>query len=30
MNPGTAGGMVTKIGDNGLFMVGAHVAHDLG
>ncbi|CAK0762831.1 acyl-(acyl-carrier-protein)--UDP-N-acetylglucosamine O-acyltransferase [uncultured Gammaproteobacteria bacterium] len=29
MNPGTAGGgMVTRIGDNGLFMVGAHVAHD--
>ncbi|MEI6985350.1 MAG: acyl-ACP--UDP-N-acetylglucosamine O-acyltransferase [Rhodospirillaceae bacterium] len=29
MNPGTAGGgMVTKIGDGGLFMVGAHVAHD--
>ena len=29
MNPGTSGGgMVTRIGDNGLFMVGAHVAHD--
>ena len=29
MNPGTAGGgMVTRIGDNGLFMAGAHVAHD--
>ena len=29
MNPGTeGGGMVTRIGDNGLFMVGAHVAHD--
>src|SRR5258707_8544679 len=29
MNPGTAGGgMMTRIGDNGLFMVGAHVAHD--
>jgi UDP-N-acetylglucosamine acyltransferase len=29
MNPGTAGGgMVTRIGDNCLFMVGAHVAHD--
>lgn len=29
MNPGTAGGgMLTKIGDGGLFMVGAHVAHD--
>ncbi len=29
MNPGTAGGgMVTKIGDGCLFMVGAHVAHD--
>ena len=29
MNPGTTGGgMVTKVGDNGLFMVGAHVAHD--
>ena len=29
MNVGTeGGGMVTRIGDNGLFMVGAHVAHD--
>ena len=29
MNPGTeGGGMVTRIGDNCLFMVGAHVAHD--
>ncbi|HEB79117.1 MAG TPA: acyl-ACP--UDP-N-acetylglucosamine O-acyltransferase, partial [Rhodospirillales bacterium] len=29
MNPGTeGGGMVTSIGNNGLFMVGAHVAHD--
>jgi UDP-N-acetylglucosamine acyltransferase len=29
MNPGTAGGgLVTRVGDNGLFMVGAHVAHD--
>ena len=29
MNPGTeGGGMVTRIGDHGLFMVGAHVAHD--
>ncbi|HET6222549.1 MAG TPA: acyl-ACP--UDP-N-acetylglucosamine O-acyltransferase, partial [Dongiaceae bacterium] len=29
MNPGTAGGgMVTRVGNNGLFMVGAHVAHD--
>jgi UDP-N-acetylglucosamine acyltransferase len=29
MNPGTeGGGMVTSVGDNGLFMVGAHVAHD--
>ena len=29
MNPGTAGGgLVTRIGDNGLFMVGVHVAHD--
>ena len=29
MNPGTTGGgMVTKVGDNCLFMVGAHVAHD--
>jgi UDP-N-acetylglucosamine acyltransferase len=29
MNPGTeGGGMVTRIGNNGLFMVNAHVAHD--
>jgi UDP-N-acetylglucosamine acyltransferase len=29
INPGTAGGgMVTRIGDGGLFMVGVHVAHD--
>ncbi|MBV9150283.1 MAG: acyl-ACP--UDP-N-acetylglucosamine O-acyltransferase, partial [Alphaproteobacteria bacterium] len=29
MNPGTeGGGMVTHVGDHGLFMVGAHVAHD--
>jgi len=29
MNPGTqGGGMLTEIGDNCLFMVGAHVAHD--
>ena len=29
MNPGTAGGgLVTKIGNQCLFMVGAHVAHD--
>lgn len=29
MNPGTAGGgMITRIGNNCLFMVGAHVAHD--
>jgi UDP-N-acetylglucosamine acyltransferase len=29
MNPGTTGGgMVTRVGDNCLFMVGAHVAHD--
>lgn len=29
MNPGTeGGGMVTQVGDEGLFMVGAHVAHD--
>lgn len=29
MNPGTeGGGMTTRVGDNGLFMVGAHVAHD--
>ncbi|WP_454018189.1 acyl-ACP--UDP-N-acetylglucosamine O-acyltransferase [Azospirillum sp. Marseille-Q6669] len=29
MSPGTeGGGMVTRIGDNGLFMVGVHIAHD--
>ena len=29
MNPGTeGGGMITRVGDYGLFMVGAHVAHD--
>jgi UDP-N-acetylglucosamine acyltransferase len=29
MNPGTSGGgMVTRVGDRCLFMVGAHVAHD--
>jgi UDP-N-acetylglucosamine acyltransferase len=29
MNPGTeGGGMVTRVGDGCLFMVGAHVAHD--
>ena len=29
MNPGTqGGGLLTRVGDNGLFMVGAHVAHD--
>ncbi len=29
MNPGTSGGgMVTRVGDNGLFMVGVHIAHD--
>jgi UDP-N-acetylglucosamine acyltransferase len=29
MQPGTeGGGMLTKVGDNGLFMVGTHVAHD--
>ena len=29
MNPGTnGGGMMTRVGDDGLFMVGAHVAHD--
>lgn len=29
MNPGTTGGgMVTRVGDDCLFMVGAHVAHD--
>ena len=29
MNPGTeGGGMLTRVGNNGLFMMGAHVAHD--
>ena len=29
MNPGTeGGGMITRIGDGCLFMIGAHVAHD--
>ncbi|CAO3406482.1 acyl-ACP--UDP-N-acetylglucosamine O-acyltransferase [Azospirillum largimobile] len=29
MNPGTeGGGMITRIGDDGLFMMGSHVAHD--
>lgn len=29
MSPGTeGGGMVTRVGDDGLFMVGVHVAHD--
>lgn len=29
MNPGTeGGGMETKVGNGGLFMVGAHIAHD--
>ena len=29
MSPGTeGGGMVTRVGDHGLFMVGVHVAHD--
>jgi UDP-N-acetylglucosamine acyltransferase len=29
MNPGTeGGGMATRIGDNGLFMMASHVAHD--
>ena len=29
MNPGTeGGGMTTRVGDDGLFMMGAHVAHD--
>jgi UDP-N-acetylglucosamine acyltransferase len=29
MNPGTeSGGLVTRVGDNGLYMIGAHVAHD--
>lgn len=29
MNPGTAGGgLITRVGDGGLFMMGTHVAHD--
>ncbi|HAD25488.1 MAG TPA: acyl-[acyl-carrier-protein]--UDP-N-acetylglucosamine O-acyltransferase [Alphaproteobacteria bacterium] len=29
MNPGTSGGgMITRVGDRGLFMAGSHVAHD--
>lgn len=29
MNPGTeGGGMLTRVGDDGLFMMGSHVAHD--
>jgi UDP-N-acetylglucosamine acyltransferase len=29
MNPGTeGGGLETRVGDNGLFMIGTHVAHD--
>ncbi|MTI09110.1 acyl-ACP--UDP-N-acetylglucosamine O-acyltransferase [Curvivirga aplysinae] len=29
MNPGTeGGGSITRVGDNGLFMIGTHVAHD--
>ena len=28
MNPGTAAGSVTRVGDHGLFMMSAHVAHD--
>jgi len=29
MNPGTeGGGMETRIGDNGLYMIGIHIAHD--
>jgi UDP-N-acetylglucosamine acyltransferase len=29
MNPGTqGGGLLTKVGDNGLFMVASHIAHD--
>lgn len=29
MNPGTeGGGMITSVGDDGLFMAGSHVAHD--
>ena len=29
MNPGTeGGGMITRVGNDGLFMIGSHVAHD--
>ena len=29
MNPGTeGGGLITRVGNNGVFMVGSHVAHD--
>lgn len=29
MHPGTeGGGMITRVGDNGLYMIGVHVAHD--
>ncbi len=29
MNPGTEdGGMLTRVGDDGLFMIGTHIAHD--
>lgn len=29
MNPGTeGGGRITRVGDNGLYMIGCHVAHD--
>ena len=29
MNPGTeGGGALTKVGNDGLFMMGSHVAHD--
>jgi UDP-N-acetylglucosamine acyltransferase len=29
INPGTkGGGMETRVGDNGLYMIGAHIAHD--
>ena len=29
MNPGTSGGgLITRVGDGGLFMMGSHVAHD--
>lgn len=29
MHPGTeGGGMLTKVGDDGLYMIGAHIAHD--